>query len=520
MARARFPRSLIASPRLEQYRKQAKELLKAYRAGDPAARSRFGEIRPAAGEVALHDAQLVIAREHGFASWAKLKRHLENLALETASLEELLEALKQAVDSCDARQIDALLRRYPALAARINEPLFDDGSPAIVAACEDRALVDVLLAHGADINAKSSWWAGGFGALHLASPEAARYLVERGAVVDVHAAARLGMLDRLRELVRQDPALVHARGGDGQFPLHFASTPETIDFLLECGADLDARDVDHRSTAAQWAVPDAGGRSTSFSEDGRKCRYLIERGAAVDIFMAAALGDLELARTCLERDPDCVKARVGQAGYALVPPAPGEPIYLYRLGINVSPLDVAATCGHPAVYDLLVRRSPAKERLLAACWQADEATVRSLLAEQPDLVRTLPPQDMRLIADAAWDRNTAAVRLMLDAGFDPHARGSHESTPLDRAAFHGFADVIRLLLERDPAPPLDWQNEFGGTPLRACMYGSLHSWRKDGDHAASVEALLAAGSPLPEKPYGSEAVMDVLRRYGAGGATR
>jgi hypothetical protein len=34
--------------------------------------------------------------------------------------------------------------------------------------------------------------------------------------VDVHAAARLGRLDRLRELIEGDPRRVHARGGDGQ----------------------------------------------------------------------------------------------------------------------------------------------------------------------------------------------------------------------------------------------------------------------------------------------------------------
>lgn len=83
------------------------------------------------------------------------------------------------------------------------------------------------------MNAKSRWWAGGFGLLDWASPEVAAYAIERGAVVDVQAAARLDRMDRLRELISLDPSLVHARGGDGQTPLHFASSVEVATYLLD-----------------------------------------------------------------------------------------------------------------------------------------------------------------------------------------------------------------------------------------------------------------------------------------------
>ena len=81
-----------------------------------------------------------------------------------------------------------------------------------------------------------------------------RSAIKRGAVVTVHAAARLGMIDRLKELIAGDPALVNARGGDGQTPLHFASTIEISAYLLDQGADINARDVDHESTPAQYMV--------------------------------------------------------------------------------------------------------------------------------------------------------------------------------------------------------------------------------------------------------------------------
>src|SRR5438552_13898189 len=117
-------------------------------------------------------------------------------------------------------------------------------------------MLDVLLGAGADINARSRWWAGGFGLLDYADPELAAYAMKRGAILDAHAAARLGMIDKLRELTTANPALVHARGGDGQTPLHFASTIEVAAYLLDHGADIDARDIDHESTPAQYMVRD------------------------------------------------------------------------------------------------------------------------------------------------------------------------------------------------------------------------------------------------------------------------
>jgi pantoate kinase len=74
-------RSLPARPSLEWLRKQAKELLKTYRAGDVAAIAeveRF-ESQPDPAKFALADAQRVLARAYGFASWTKLKQHVEGV---------------------------------------------------------------------------------------------------------------------------------------------------------------------------------------------------------------------------------------------------------------------------------------------------------------------------------------------------------------------------------------------------------------------------------------------------------
>jgi UDP-glucose 4-epimerase len=73
-----MPKSLPQQPNLEHFRKQAKQLLRDLRAGDSAALERVHRRhRPpmtaeGAPRFSLHDAQLVVAREFGMASWRRL----------------------------------------------------------------------------------------------------------------------------------------------------------------------------------------------------------------------------------------------------------------------------------------------------------------------------------------------------------------------------------------------------------------------------------------------------------------
>ncbi|MGZ4846001.1 MAG: hypothetical protein ACXVJ1_14745, partial [Candidatus Angelobacter sp.] len=86
---------LPASPSLEQYKKQAKELLKAYRSADvetirrvKRSHPRFEKLAEPGFEIskfALADAQLVIAREHGFESWPKFAKRIEVINREVAA---------------------------------------------------------------------------------------------------------------------------------------------------------------------------------------------------------------------------------------------------------------------------------------------------------------------------------------------------------------------------------------------------------------------------------------------------
>ena len=83
--------SLPASANLEQLRKQAKDLLRAHRSGAPDAVARVAAILPGTHEPQLAQTQLVIAREHGFPSWPRLRAYLERVSVAGPALEHPFE---------------------------------------------------------------------------------------------------------------------------------------------------------------------------------------------------------------------------------------------------------------------------------------------------------------------------------------------------------------------------------------------------------------------------------------------
>lgn len=414
-----------------------------------------------------------------------------------------LEQIKSAFHADDAARVGELFDRYPALKAKINEPIGPFDSPVIINV-QSEPMLDALLAAGADINAKSRWWAGGFGLLHTASPELAAYAIARGAVVDAHAAARLGMLEKLVELISADPQRVHERGGDGQRPLHFASTVEVARYLLDHGAEIDALDVDHESTPAQYRLGD--------HQD--VVRFLISRGCKTDILMAAAVGDLELVRKHLDANPDSIRTRVSDEFFPMIGHRAGGTIYQWTLGFYVSAHQVARKFGHDDVLRLLLERSPAPVKLLAACWLGDESTVQSILQTHPDIAASLSDSDRRQLAFAARNNDTPAVRLFAEAGLPVDVTGQHHATPLHWAAFHGNAEMARALLPFNP--PLEaTDSDYHATPLGWAIHGSENGWHaRTGDYGATVDALLQAGAKLPATIGGTEPVRAALREHG------
>src|SRR5262245_50440650 len=105
-------RSLPDRPDLQQYKKQAKDLLNSVRASDADALRRVREHHPREVErFVLADAQLVIAREHGVDSWPKFVREIES-RLGEQSPSKIWRAAERAIEDGDATTLEALLRDH------------------------------------------------------------------------------------------------------------------------------------------------------------------------------------------------------------------------------------------------------------------------------------------------------------------------------------------------------------------------------------------------------------------------
>jgi hypothetical protein len=493
--------------------KRAKNLLRAARAGDAEASRRVAALHPRpplAEAMTLADAQLVIARGYGFESWAALRRKID--ALTRTPVEQFQSALRAG----DVEAVQNLLATHADVRVAVNAPIGPFGGRPLAMVKRNLPLVDVLLSYGADLNAKSDWWAGPFGLLEYdITPEEAAPLIARGARVDIFAAAHLGMLDRLRELLDADRTLVFARGGDGKTALHCARTLAGATLLVERGAMIDARDVDHESTPAQYLVRDAPDVA----------RWLVDRGAWVDIFLAVGLRDAALVERCLHDDPDALAHRTWHGKYTTVhkgrASTPEEigahrgDIYRWVFGHNVSAIDAARMLGFQDIRDQLLRHASPAERLLAACAAGDRGMAGEVVSQHPAIVASLAEEQKRLLSERAHANDTTAVALMLDLGFDARVPGPDNFEAIRWAVFHGNPEMTRLLLRHNP--PLNTKDpSYGGTMLGNCLYGALHGWSCDSapcDYPATIALLIEAGEKVNPAylPTGLDDIDAILR---------
>jgi len=130
---------------LNQLKRQAKELLDAFRGGEPSAAAEVNVHYRGAdpGTFALHDAQLVLARAYGFQSWPKLKAYVDGM-----TAKRLIEAVRAG----DMEKVEAMLRARPELASMGTE---QDERRALHYAVLGRSagLTRSLMRHGADARA-------------------------------------------------------------------------------------------------------------------------------------------------------------------------------------------------------------------------------------------------------------------------------------------------------------------------------------------------------------------------------
>ncbi len=485
---------------IRQLRTQAKELLRALHQGEPLA---DGQVM---ADAKLSDAQRLIARKYGFSSWPKLVDQIETPVL--------VEQFKEAIQFGNAAEIERLLRTKAAIRSRINEPIFGfDAQPILQASSRPEAekVIPILVQYGADPNVRSKWWAGGFSALDFAKGEAVDVLIGVGARLDVWSAAKHGRIEDLRRLLEEDPTSVNAPGGDGQRPLHVAATAETAELLIEMGADLEVRDIDHEGTPVQYQVNNLP-----------VLRALVRHGAKPDVFAAVALDDAGLLRRLLDEDPRAAEAHVGRAPFVTTNSNGGH-IYAYTIGPSKTPFQMAIERGSKAVLEELQRDQPPSRRLVVAAWAEDASLVAEILKANPGLGSHLG-DDSRSITHAAQAGKAATVRLLLEAGVDPRSPGMYGGSALHLACWFGHLEIVKLLIGRVPLDMLD--STHGSPPLGWAAHGSQWCRNPSGDYVGVVRALLLAGAdphaaansggtPMLAQAGQREDVKAVLREFGA-----
>ncbi len=271
---------------LDQQKKQARELLRAIRAGNEEALARLRRhhggwvaaddagIRQLA---ALHDAQLVIAREQGFASWPKLKAYAEPsprsghtrlFVADVAWIEARVEGLLRTRLSAGPAALEQIREWHPGFANSTHEEIlqapFSEEDARLVYAREhgfegwDDLVSRVALLASRDGRDPGEPFMAAFGALEC------------------------GDVEVFEALLRANPRLATERGTNGNTLLNLAVSLagkpgwrgglSAIEALLAAGADVNDAN-DRGSTPLHQAA---------YGNQVEVAGLLLESGAAVD----------------------------------------------------------------------------------------------------------------------------------------------------------------------------------------------------------------------------------------------
>ncbi len=304
-------RALREHPNLDQLKRQAKELLSAFTAGEPDAiaevNAHYRDADPAA--FALHDAQLVLARSYGFDSWPKLKAYVDGVTVKR---------LAAAVRAGDIVQVRAMLKARPELA---NVDMAEnDEHRALHYAVLDRAseMVRLLMEHGADARKGIYPERAATGAHTLAKERGYSEIVDiiekeeqrRRAAISGENVRETAALDQLIEvmgngddaraiaMMESEPALIQACDRDGWTPLHLAASMRSerlVAWLLDHGANVNQRGPHERTplevaARARWWKAD---RPDGFRGVAAMLR---QKGAELTAAPAVALGEADWLR--------------------------------------------------------------------------------------------------------------------------------------------------------------------------------------------------------------------------------
>ncbi len=496
--------TLPPQPHPDHLRRQARDLHRALRALDPTALARAAPYH-LDRQPRLAAAQLVVAREYGFASWPLLMREVERRVASGLSHTDWLARVlalalgagwdapqpQRALDLARSRRADDLalaltlgdlahVRR--ALSGQdLSVPLPPLNAPALAYACfsslarlpEQRpgliATVQWLLDQGADPNTRWVDPAGSEEALPVLYGAVARAACFDTVQALLKAGADPNDNESLYHATEQTDrrlfaALVHAgarwKGTNALYRQLDHDSLEDLQQVLDLGADVHESD------------PDGGGPLHHAITRGRSVAFvqrLVERGADAGLLDARG------------RSPAALAAQLG----------------------DVDTQNYLSTLGHLAPMG-------ENDLFIAACAAADEGAARAHLARHPDALSILPADALRLLPDQAQRGRLASVQLMLKLGWPVAVQGDWSASALNQAAFRGDAVMVRLLLQHGAR----WleTNGFGGDALGSCLHAARNQPDPAGDYAQVLTLLLADGAPAPHDadnlPDELQAVLD------------
>jgi ankyrin repeat protein len=465
--------SLPAAPSLEQLRKQAKELLRAHRAGDPRAVARVVAHHPHPEKpVKLAGTQLVVAREHGFPSWARLRTYVERVAVYGPALQH---AYREDLDYYEGRAYGLLASAQdgtPGAVAAFDatdppEPRTQAGARAVVARQHGFATWAALRRHVAGLRDSGEPFARAYRAVEAHDVEGLRAELERfpdlAAAVGTNGNDLLGMAgascDERLVRVLLDAGADPTRGNaHGWTPLHQASysnLPLLARMLIDARAAVDVSARGDGGTPLVVAL---------FWGHREVAELLAEHGVHPrNLRAASGLGSVELVEELVA--PDGRLAAPAGAHRAYYRPHSGFPDW---------------------------RPSDDPQEVL------DEALAWAARSDRVAVLEPLVARGARLEADvyrgsalmwAAATGRVAAIRRLLELGADASGRStfggpSHGEavTPLHLAAQDGHLDAVRALLDAG-ADPTARDANFDATP---------DGWAEHGGHPEVADAIRGA----------------------------
>lgn len=522
------PKPLPARPSLEQYKKQAKELLKAYRSADVETirrvkrnHPRFEKLTEPGFEIskfALADAQLVIAREHGFESWPKFTQRIEVINSEAAAVANPVSVfIEAAIWHGTLEAAEAVLAAHPEIA----------GASIHVAAIlgDDAAVRRFIAADPKSVTKKEAPYDGDALVylclskyLRLDKTRSEAFLRAATSLLDAGADPNTGFTAK-DEYGDFETALYGAAG--------VAHHAELTRLLLERGADANDNETFYHApetydNAALKVLVESGKMRADLLagmllrkadwHDYEGIKYLLEHGA--DPNRMTMWGYTALHAT-LRRDNALrnIELMLDHGADPTIKTVTEIAAHFPRVDGQRSAVSVAAHRGRGDVLETMERRGIAMEfsgvdRLIVACARNDATAASAIAKREPQLVQELLAAGGRLLAEFAGN-NSDGVRLLLDLGVfvdalydgDPYFDIAKDSTALHVAAWKAWPKTVKLLIER--GANVNAQDAKDQTPLMLAVRACVDSYWTNRRSPESVEALLKAGASVDGVDYPS-----------------